>query len=207
MAANDRATYLKERYGKSQSMMNRREQRFVAEMLSMTHQPLAEILDIPCGHGRFTPQLRAAATERLVCGDLRPKHIQALVAAEPDHGTRIETVQTDLFERLPFKDGEFDLVFNFRFLHHVRRDNQRSHLIKELARVSRRYLIVSYYQNAALHAFQKRIWRRPGHSHDLPMVDRAAFLRCIVAHGYQVLDDRGVLPGIHAHRVGLFERT
>ena len=95
----DRATYLKKRYRRSQSILNRREQRFVDAMLAQVDGPLEQIIDLPCGHGRFTPQLRRAASQRLVCADLRLEHINALVGAEDVVGTPIETSQVDLYQR------------------------------------------------------------------------------------------------------------
>ena len=156
----DRATYLKKRYRRSQSILNRREQRFVDAMLAQVDGPLEQIIDLPCGHGRFTPQLRRAASQRLVCADLRLEHINALVEAEDSSGTPIETAQVDLYQGLPFADNEFNLVFNFRFFHHIRDDRHRHHVIAELSRISGRYLIVSYYANSPVHALQKRLWRR-----------------------------------------------
>ena len=142
-----------------------------------------------------------------MCGDKRLEHIEALVGAESDEGVPIETVQADVYEPFPFEDHEFDLVFNFRFFHHVRQDDQRRHLVGELARVSKRYLIVSYYEAAPIHALQKRLWHREGHSRDLPMIPRREFLGMFAEKGCTVLDDRGVMPGIHAHRVALLEKN
>ena len=79
-----RKTYMGTRYGRSQMFINWREQRIVAGLLEMTERPLSRILDIPSGHGRLTPQLRAAAGEELVCGDISLKRLKALVDAEPE---------------------------------------------------------------------------------------------------------------------------
>jgi len=203
----DRATYLKKRYRRSQSILNRREQRFVDAMLAQVDGPLEQIIDLPCGHGRFTPQLRRAASQRLVCADLRLEHINALVGAEDVVGTPIETSQVDLYQRLPFADKEFNLVFNFRFFHHIRDDAHRQHVIAELSRISGRYLIVSYYANSAVHALQKKLWRRTGHTRDLPMISTSEFHRCFRQHGCEIVEDRAVLPGIHAHHITLMRRT
>jgi hypothetical protein len=203
----DRATYLKKRYRGSQSVLNYREQRFVDSMLAQVAEPLEEVIDVPCGHGRFTPQLRQAATRRLVCADLRLEHIKALVGAEGTIGTPIETAQVDLYQRLPFADEEFDLVFNFRFFHHIRDAGHREHVISELARISARYLIVSYYADSVVHALQKRLWRHAGHSRDLPMIGVPEFRRCFGEYGCEVVEDRAVLPGIHAHHIALIRRT
>ncbi len=203
----DRATYLKKRYRGSQSVLNYREQRFVGDMLTRISDSLEDVIDLPCGHGRFTPQLRQAANRRLVCADLRHEHIRALVEAEDPDGTLIETARVDLYERLPFANEEFDLVFNFRFFHHIRNPDHREHVISELARISGRYLIVSYYADSTVHALQKRLWRRDGHSKDLPMIDTPEFNRRFSEYGCEVVEDRAVLPGIHAHRIALIRRT
>ena len=44
----DRAAYLKKRYRRSQSILNRREQRFVDAMLAQVDGPLEQIIDLPC---------------------------------------------------------------------------------------------------------------------------------------------------------------
>jgi len=203
----DRATYLKKRYRRSQSILNRREQRFVDAMLAQVDAPLEQIIDLPCGHGRFTPQLRRAASQRLVCADLRLEHINALVEAEDAGGTPIETAQVDLYRELPFADKEFNLVFNFRFFHHIRDDRHRRHVISELSRISGRYLIVSYYANSTVHALQKRLWRRSGHTRDLPMISTSELHGFFRQHGCEIIEDRAVLPGIHAHHITLMRRA
>ena len=147
----NRKTYMGTRYGRSQMFINWREQQIVAGLLEMTEGPLTRILDIPSGHGRLTPQLRAAAGEELVCGDISLKRLKALVDAEPAEGTPIEIKEVDLFKAIPFKTNEFDLVFNFRFFQHVDDQDISDRLIVELARVSKRYVIVSFYESAALH--------------------------------------------------------
>ncbi len=207
MMDTDRAAYLKKRYRRSQSILNRREQKFVDAMLTQVEAPLEQIIDLPCGHGRFTPQLRRAASQRLVCADLRLEHINALVEAEDAAGTPIETAQVDLYQGLPFPDKEFDLVFNFRFFHHIRDDRHRQNVIAELSRISGQYLIVSYYANSAVHALQKRLWRRSGHTRDLPMISTSELHRWFRQHGCEIIEDRAVLPGIHAHHITLMRRT
>lgn len=205
MSEADRHSYLKRRYGGSQSVLDRRERRRVDELLD-TIGVQERILDLPCGHGRFTPQLRARAGKVLVCADHNQKNIDALVAAEVEAGAPIETRLVDLFDSLPFDDDSFDLVFNFRFFHHIFEKRLRTHVIGELVRVSRRYLLVSYYDDVWLHRTQKRLWRRRGHRRELPMVARSTIHLEFAQAGCRVLVDHAVLPMIHAHRIALFEK-
>lgn len=205
MSEADRTSYLRRRYGGSQSVMDRRERRFVGEMLARIG-PVPRILDLPCGHGRFTPMLREAATSGLVCGDHNEKNVAALVAEEGASGTPIHTALVDLFERLPFDTGEFDLVFNFRFFHHIFEAAKRRHVVEELVRVSRRHLIVSYYDDVFVHRTQKRLWKHRKHRRSLPMVPREQVHAEFAAAGCRVVEDRAVLPVIHAHRIVLLEK-
>ena len=201
-----RKTYMGTRYGRSQMFINWREQRIVSGLLEMTERPLQRILDIPSGHGRLTPQLRAAAGQELVCGDISLKRLKALVDAEPAEGTPIEIKEVDLFKPIPFETDEFDLVFNFRFFQHVNDQDISDQLIVELARVSKRYVIVSFYEAAALHSWQKRTWRRRGHKTKMPMPTREQFFGKFEKQGCTVIAHKSALPGIHAQRIVLFEK-
>lgn len=198
--------YMRKRFSGSQALLNAREQLLVRRMLDRLEAVPARILDMPSGHGRFTPQLRKHAGERLVCADLRTSRLKALVAEESEAGVPIETREVDIFQDVPLANATFDLVFNFRFFHHVNEGHLREHVIGELVRLSRRYILVSYYDTVSVHALQKRIWRRKGHKRSLPMVPRLKFLGMFEALGCRVIADEGVLPGIHAHRIALLER-
>ena len=117
----DQASYLRRRYRGSQAIIDRRERRIVGQFLKRLGPQIGRVLDAPSGVGRFTAQLREFASERLVCGDLWDETLQALRRAEQRHdGVAIETTKVDLYRVLPFAQGEFDLVFNFRFFHHFR---------------------------------------------------------------------------------------
>ncbi len=203
----DQASYLRRRYRGSQAIIDRRERRIVGQFLKRLGPQIGGVLDAPSGVGRFTAQLREFASERLVCGDLWGETLQALRRAEQHHdGVAIETTEVDLYRVLPFTRGEFDLVFNFRFFHHIRSAEQRNHVAAELARVTSRYLIVSYYATASIHAWQKRIWRRKGHARSLPMIPLSEFHQLFARHGMRVVEDRPVLPLLHAHHIALLER-
>jgi SAM-dependent methyltransferase len=202
MGYEDRAAYLRRRFGGLQAILNRREREFVAELLARIDPPPRRILDIPSGRGRFTPLLRSAASERLVCCDIDPRRIQALSDAEGEEGAPITLRIADLFERLPFGDGEFDLVFNFRFLHHVRDLARLAHVASELVRVSQRHLIVSYYGLSLVHGVQRRLWRAvPGHRSNVELASRRRMHALFAGQGCRLVVDRAMLPVLHAHHV------
>jgi SAM-dependent methyltransferase len=203
----DRAAYMKDRWGGLQGLLNRREQRFVARALAAIG-PVPRILDLPSGRGRFTARLRAAATAELVCADLDPQRLQALADAEGPAGTPLVLRPVDLLDRLPFADDEFDLVFNFRFLHHVSDEGVRAHVASELARVSRRHLIVSYYGGSPIHGMQRHLWlAASGRRSNVGLISGRRTRDLFAALGCRVVEDRSMLPVLHAHRVMHLEKA
>ncbi|MBL7007768.1 MAG: class I SAM-dependent methyltransferase, partial [Planctomycetes bacterium] len=58
---------------------------------------------------------------------------------------------------LPFAADSFDLVFCFRLLHHFAQPAERQAVLAELARVSRRWALVSYFDAASFQAWRHRV--------------------------------------------------
>ena len=109
-------------------------------------------------------------------------------------------VLADLTGPLPFASGVFDLVFNFRYFHHVGDRQQRRDTLAELVRISRRYLIVSYYDRPLIHLAVKKLQylpRRP-RRRTVDMVPSREFKRLFQTLGCRLLADRAILPGLHA---------
>ena len=202
----DRRVYLRKRYGRSQALVNFREQQLVRAFLERAG-PSQRIFDLPCGFGRFTHKLRQAAGRELVCGDLDEERLRELRADEPLAGTPLGIIRADLDGKLPFDDDAFDLVFNFRFFQHVRDAERRLHVAGELVRVAAKHLIVSYYHPAPLHRTYKRFRGHPKHALDLALLPKQSFRLLFEALGCCVLADRAVLPFVHANRIALLRKS
>ena len=99
------------------------------------------LLDLPCGTGRFTGRLARRGYE-VVAGDISMEMMR--VARSKSNGERgvAGYAQADA-EALPFRDDSLDCVVCARFLFHVDAPT-RVELLREMARVSRRWLIVDY---------------------------------------------------------------
>ena len=198
----DRERYLHTRYGGLQSFVDRIEQRLVYAMLDRLETRPRRVLDAPSGHGRFTPALRELATDSLVCMDGSQRRLATLKESESGPGTPFETRIVNLEERLPFEDGEFDLVFCFRYFHHVADAELRRRVVTELLRVSNQYALLSYYDSVSLHYFQKILLRQK----------RIAFQRrrevadLANAAGWKVREDRAPLPLVHGQRIVALEK-
>jgi SAM-dependent methyltransferase len=100
------------------------------------------VLDLPCGTGRFTGHLARLNLE-VVGGDISLQMMRE-VDASPDvaHPRIAGYVQADA-EALPFDDRCLDCTVSIRFMFHVDPITRRR-ILREMGRVSRRWLIIDY---------------------------------------------------------------
>lgn len=104
--------------------------------------PIHGCLDLPCGTGRLFPWLLQRRLQ-FVGADISLEMMQAAwtkVGATGRGEVSGALVQCD-GEYLPFKDRSLDAVLSIRFMFHVPRE-VRLRILREMARVSRRWLIV-----------------------------------------------------------------
>ena len=117
-----------------------------------------EVLDVPCGSGRFFAAL-AAAGARVVGADIAAPMVELARGAA---GTPVPCLLADA-RHLPFGDGGFDLVFAMRLLHRVPSAAERVAVLVELARVSRGWVLFSFYNRRTPRGLRDWIRRRyPG---------------------------------------------
>ncbi len=93
-----------------------------------------KVLDVGCGTGALTFEAKAAAPAVQIHGiDAAPEMIE--VARKKTRSRKADIdFQVAVIERLPFGDGEFDLVLSGFMLHHLPEDVKKSG-IAEVARV------------------------------------------------------------------------
>ena len=116
----------------------------------------SHIVDIPCGSGRFFPIFSEAG--RLTMVDRSPSMLQA--AREKVGGTEdVDLIQAEI-PSLPLTDNAADLCFCMRLFHHFKNDDNRLDALKELARVTRKYVALSFYNQNCLRFYRKRILRK-----------------------------------------------
>lgn len=119
------------------------------------------ILELPCGGGRMTPAF-AHATDFVIEADIAIGQIQ--------YGRKTSTVATprawmtaSAFH-IPLRDNSVDGTVCIRLAHHLPTPAERDRLFHELMRVSRRFVIVTYFDHHSLknlthrmrHPFRKK---------------------------------------------------
>ncbi len=126
----------------SRKAINEREQRAVAKIFS----GLAEcrsVLDVPSGAGRFAKTLSASG-RKVVGSDTAFEILEHGRERAAKNGVRVSFFQGDA-AKLPLADGVVDCIFCNRLLHHIVSPKERAAFLNEFHRVSRRYLVISFF--------------------------------------------------------------
>ena len=122
--------------------INQREQRAVAKIFAGLGD-CRSVLDIPSGAGRFAKTLSAGG--RTVIGaDSAFEILEYGHQRTVKNGLPVSFLQADA-AKLPFSDGAVDGIFCNRLLHHILSPKERAVFLKEFHRVTKRYLVISFF--------------------------------------------------------------
>ena len=159
------------------------------------------LLDIPCGGGRLSPFLE--------------KNTKCIIETDIAYGQLLYGQQNSKLSipqiwlrasalKLPLKDASVDGSVCIRLSHHLHSEQERIYLIKELLRVSRRFVILSFNDSYSLkniyRGWKKRLEKNTmamdeiarianDFDSDLIYAPNATFLR---THHYALLSKRNI---------------
>lgn len=179
----------------SGSSTDRRERAALRALLAVAPAPPGLWLDAPSGAGRMTAELPGPAVQLdrdfemvLACGEGRPR-----ACASVHH--------------LPFADDTFSGTLCFRLLQHIATPVERITILRELARVTRGPIVVSFFDACSLQHLRRRLRRwlggpRSGRS----AVARPVFLRELEAAGLVPLAVRALRRFVAEQTLVLCER-
>ena len=115
------------------------------------------VLDLPCGGSRLTPAF-ADAAELVIEADIA--HGQLLFGrAESSVATPRVWMTASAFH-IPLRDNGVDGTICVRLSHHLPTAAERERLLTELLRVSRRFVIMTFFDHYSLKNLLRRL-RRP----------------------------------------------
>jgi SAM-dependent methyltransferase len=174
------------------------EQWIIKKLMIRFGEKSFRIVDIPSGYGRFTPILKTT-TGKLINADL---NLYALQYQRQHIKAPPPAVIANVF-KLPFRDGSCDLVFNFRLIQHFVEPAKQQALLQELARVSRRYVLISVYHPRLFHRLTQIISRRPPRVH---MINKREWKSLVHQNSLEVAYHRCVLPLLHAQHIYLLQK-
>jgi|Deesub1362A_J573_1020465.scaffolds.fasta_scaffold00185_26 SAM-dependent methyltransferase len=130
---------------------DRREKEIVAAHLS-GFSPGSLVLDIPCGAGRLAPSFRGKGVVH-IGADVS----QSMVRVAQRTHRLSQLVVADALS-LPFREKAFDGVVAVRLLHRIQEEEIRVRMLREMARICKGPLLVTYYARWNLRGIQR--WLR-----------------------------------------------
>lgn len=157
------STYDEIRFVKPSDRMRNRRKLFTVQKAVTAAEILGyqiqTALDIPCGTGRLFP-LFIRNKISFAGADLSSEMMYVSV---DKHGKNLllkGLVRCDA-EHLPFKDNSFDSILSIRFMFHIP-EKIRVNILREMCRVSRRWLIIDYRHCYTLKYWLKKIFSGVG---------------------------------------------
>ena len=200
-------TYAKTRYRKAdQRYVHRREEAILRSYMNRAAGGPGLILDIPCGYGRFSPLLHEFGSG-VIGSDQSLSMVQHMLNQHTSSANRLWGVVGDAVRGMPFKAEAFTGVVSIRLFQHLHKRSEREAALKEFARLSQRFVILSYYRWNALHMAQRRLrrWIKPTQT-AICMVPHSEFLEDIREAGLEHISEKAVLKGLHAHHYVLLRK-
>lgn len=186
--------------------IDRREQTAVRRLFASLPD-CQSVLDVPCGAGRFLAVL-AEGSRAVTEMDVSPEAVELARSRATDLGVEARFEVGDA-SQLPLPDNSVDAIFCNRLLHHLTKAPERAAILRELRRVSRRWVVVSFFDYrrfGRLRVWLKRLKGRHVDYSGQPTLDefREEFAACgleeaalvptggpWVAQKYLVLEKRG----------------
>lgn len=202
LTGHDPQDYQRQRYRSlDQAWVDWREQRILSRLLTHCRLANRSVLDIPCGYGRFAP-LYAGLGMTAIGADVSYDMVHLAAENSVRHGTG-RWLCANILE-LPFADSTFDGVLCIRLLHHRYSDAERQRILGELARVSRRFVIISFYRFTPFHALARH-WR--GTRGRLAMTTLPHLRELAQASGLQIQRVYALLRLCHAQTFVVLTKT
>lgn len=126
--------------------------------------PINSVIDIPCGAGRFQKTL-SKYTYKITQVDYSS---QMLCKAEenmsdylPQVFHKANFVRASIFD-LPFNNNTFDVVLAMRIYHHFDCEEERIEILRELRRISKNWIIISFFNARCYQQIRRRLKKKLG---------------------------------------------
>jgi len=203
----DVENYRTTRYkGIDQQIVNKRETKILEKILVSLSDRSVSILDVPCGYGRFS-ELLLRNSLNLTSADISLPMVMAArkysVASSSNHHFLVGDIRN-----LPLKDNTFDYVITIRLLQHMLNASIRHQVLRELHRVARKMVVLSFYRYNFLHSIER--WIRcqiKNVDKRISMLSLHDFSKELNSTGFVVLRLFPVLKYFHAHTIALLQKA
>lgn len=124
--------------------------------------PVRTALDLPCGTGRLVPFFR----DRAIRGFGADISLAMMSHARRKHGSALPVLRCEA-SAIPLPDASVDAVLAIRFFFHLDHPT-RLEVLREMRRVSRRWLVLDFRHRYNLRWLSWRVRRRLGLMREIP---------------------------------------
>ena len=163
------------------------------------------VLDLPSGYGRFSPLFHGLgySVTSMDISDAMTDYVRQ----RPDFGPKDHAEPADVRKGLPLADASIDVTCCIRLFQHFHYPEWRQEALREFARVSKRHVMVTFYDKACVHYWTKRLLAAiKGKPARVQMISRAQFEADAAAAGLKVVEYRPWLPRVHAQTFTMLEK-
>jgi SAM-dependent methyltransferase/thymidylate kinase len=186
------------------SIIATRERRCVAQALKECQPPASAVLDMPCGTGKLARVLTTMGAQ-VVGADLSMAMMELAKGAY--EAPRFSGFVCSNAERLPFCTAAFDTVVCLRFMHLVPPASRRN-VMKELARVAGRRVIVSFGVGTPFQLLRLKVRHAIFRGTSTPHPARLADLRIEIEEaGLRITQQRSILPILSCEHLLTLEKV
>lgn len=162
-----------------------------------------EILDAPCGPGRFANVITQYA-DQLCLGDISTSMLD--IAREQSQG-RVTGYRCIDLRNLGPDAGTYEGVVSLRLTHHLYAVNVLEEYLQNLSRLARRWVIVTFRDARTPRTIWRRGVRRMRGKDQLPAQTIEEISAAMRAHGFHLVATAQVSRWFSGHRYALYVRS
>ena len=204
----------KHRTGLAHRLSHLRDEQLARSALRDAGNPL-NVVDLPCGAGRFWPVLLEKPERKLIAADNSADMLDVASLANPDTLERgIRLLRTSAFS-IDLPDNSTDCIFSMRLLHHIGKPEDRLRLLREFHRVTRATVILSLWVDGNFKAWRRhRLEARRahqsagalGHFQNRFVIPAQQIEHEFSASGFAIRNHHDFLPGYSMWRVYVLDK-
>ena len=198
--------YKRTRYkGVDQKIVNKRERKILEKIFESIEKKSISILDVPCGYGRFS-ELLLKKSLNLTSADVSFPMVLTTKKYSPPANSPHHFLVGDI-KHLPLKDNSFDCIVTVRLFQHILKSSSRCQILKELHRVAKKIVILSFYRYNFLHSIERWVrCRIKNVNKKIGMLPLGDFEKELSSIGFKVLNLFPVIRYFHAHNIVLLQK-
>jgi ubiquinone/menaquinone biosynthesis C-methylase UbiE len=183
------------------------EKRAIAKLLDLAESktPIRTVLDLPCGTGRIT-ELLLRRGYQTTCGDISEEMIEVARQRLAPFEDRIEEFAIMDVYNTRRKADSYDCVSCIRLFQHLV-SSQRANALREMARISKRFVIINVMYVSPYYSAVRKLRLRLGRYTTRYTSSQNEIAEELRVAGVRLVGSKLTQPGFNGNLVLLLEKT